>query len=708
MTESTEQTLAGLQRELQQAHAFQAATDEVLRTIAASPGDPQPVFDAIADCALTLCEAQFSAVGRFDGELVHLAAIRGASPELVQAVSSSFPMPPGRGSGLAEIVHEQATINTADLLDESDYTFREDLGRAGFRGALGIPLMHNGECVGSIGVLRTAPGLFSEPLVNLMQTFADQAVIAIENARMFHVTREALEHQTASAEVLRMVSDSVADAQPVFEKIVESCERLFSASHVILLLLRDDEHLVRVAHNGELNSEIDGLPREFPLAGSATERAIRERQTVHYPRVVADSVVSPSFRTLYERIGEFSTLLAPLLAGKSAIGSLLLSRYPPKPFTPTEIALLTTFTDQAVIAIENARMFRETQEALERQTATAEVLNAISQSPTDVQPVFDAIVARAAALTGAGTAVATRLVGGQLHLVSVFGASEEEMAGARAVFPVEPSSNTLNGRTALAKAPVQVPDFSLEDDYAISVPGIPQASGLAVPLLQNGQVLGTLMVIRREIGRFADNVVDLFQTFADQAVIALENTRLFRETQEALERQTATAEILQVISESPTDVQPVFDVIVERARTICSAGIGTLTSYDGEFVQLVAEVGLPPDMSARYLVSKFVPGDSDTASIRAILSGKPAQIPDMWADARLDYQELAQKSSFRSALAVPMLSDGRCIGAIGVARKEVGEFPDKLVTLLQTFASQAVIALQNVRLFNETREALER
>jgi GAF domain-containing protein/DNA-binding response OmpR family regulator len=882
MTAPTAEAYAALERELTQTRAIQAATDEVLRVIAISLGDTQPVFDVIAEQAMRLCNSRISVVTRFDGENVHLAAHCGFSAQSVGQLSAAYPLLPSRDSLVAHAILERALVEVSDFETEADYALKEGAHGAGIRSGFAIPMMLNGQCLGSIGVARAEPGKFEQPLIDLLKTFADQAVVAIENARLFQVTQEALEYQTASGEVLSVISSSVNDAQPVFDKIVSSCARLFTTNHVALWLQSDIEHIRRAAHEGDVFDRMVDVPEVLPLDESVSALAIRERRVVNYPKVTANTDLTPFIRNMHDVVGDFSLVIAPFVNDGAAIGTIILMRHPAQAFTSSEIALLTAFSDQAVIAIENARMFRETQEALERQTATAEILQVISESPSDVQPVFDAIVERAAALTGSSTVVATRFDGKQLHLLSVLGASDQVMAAARSVFPIEPNTHTLNGRAALTHMPAQIANFFEDPDYKIQLTEETVAtSGLAVPLLRDGRVLGTIMVTRPEVGKFPDKLVTLLQTFADQAVIALENVRmfnetrealehqtasaevlkvisssvedaqpvfekildscealfkvtdmaialiaedgklalpyprgpvmsaaaasyprpleetsltqailerrtiqvadtgsdtaslppsiqtlherlgamttvnaplisndraigaiallrqppkvftekeirllstfadqavialenarLFRETQESLDRQTATAEILRVISESPTDVQPVFDVIVERARAICGAEVGTLVSYDGQWQHLAAQVGLAPELAEHFAIQLPRKPGRGTASGRAILGCKPVQFADMRADPDVEYRDLVGNSAHGncSALAVPLMLEGRCIGAIGVARERVGSFPDKLVTLLQTFASQAVIALENVRLFNETNEALE-
>ena len=231
--------------------------------------------------------------------------------------------------------------------------------------------------------------------MDLLKTFADQAVIAIENVRLFNETKEALEQQTATADVLQVIGRSVSDAAPVFDKILDSCQHLFATEQLGIFLAGDDGQVRMGAWRG---SALDAIARTFPkpLDETMTGRIIRERRTLHLPDAAAMPDAPLAVRSVVDLIGNFSVAWAPMLWEDRGVGSIAVLRQPPKPFTDKELALLKTFADQAVIAIQNARMFNETQEALERQTATAEVLRVISESPTDVQPVLDAVAERAA------------------------------------------------------------------------------------------------------------------------------------------------------------------------------------------------------------------------------------------------------------------------------------------------------------------------
>ena len=705
---------AALERELSESRAYQAASDEILRLIGESPGNLQQVFDTIVERAVVLCDAIGATAARYDGEWLHLmstvtsdTSANVLDPERARA---AFPMKPDGTNLHARAVQQRAAVQILDF--ETAVNFDERLRKAvlsvGARSGMAVPIMRDDEVLGSVLVIRTEPGEFPSRQVKLLETFAAQAAVALDNARLFNKTTEALEHQTASGEVLRVISGSIDDAQPVFDKIVDSCHRLFACNHVAVWMLGEDDHIRLTAYRSEILDRLDDLPLTLPLDESVSAGAIRDRRLVHYPHITASDDITPFVSAIHDAVGDYSLLAAPLLTEGPAIGSIMLARDPARAFSETEIALLSMFTDQAVIAIENARLFRETREALERQTATAEILEVISQSPTDVQPVFDAIVERAVSLTGARNGVATRFDGEQLHLVSFSGAlSDEELAVAHAGFPCAPANDTLNGRAALAREPVQIRDLAEDADYKLQIPEGFAASALAVPLLRDGRLLGTLMVLRPELGLFPERLVDLLRTFAEQAVIAIENVRLFNETREALEQQTASAEVLRVISSSVADAQPVFEKILDSCRALFDVDqVGIMLVGDDGQAHWGAERG---DWTAGEQVYPRPLGE--TGAAQAILERRTIHVADVGAigEAMIPSQRAFYDMYGNFSLVyAPMIREDRGIGSLVLSRVPPKPFSDKELALITAFADQAVIAIENARLIHETREALER
>ena len=704
-------------KETREALERQKASAEVLQVISSSVADSSPVFTRILDSCHALFDANQLAVALLDesGQLSY-AEVRGAARD---AEVSGLPAPVERTPFGAAIRDRQVLHVPSALAPGVPSGLRKVSDRMGRDYSMAFaPMVWQGRGIGGITVGRVPPRAFTDKELALLQTFADQAVIAIQNARLFRETNEALERQTATAEILKVIASSPDDVQPVFEAIAASSNRLIGGfSTAVFRVFDDTVHLVAFSPTNPAGDDALKASYPRPLADLPLVAPLREGAVVHITNTEDEAQVSPDLRDIARLRGNRSLLVCPLLRGRQLIGAISVTRREPGPFAPHLVELLQTFADQAVIAIENVRLFNETKEALERQTATADILRVISNSPTDATPVFDAIAERARLLCGAELGATTRFDGELLHLVGYHGVSPEAEATMRAAFPRKADPGSMNGRCIIARAPVQVSDFEHEPGYqlqaAFRVANI--RSGLAVPIMQGGKILGVLAVACKSPGHFPDRMVSLLQTFADQAVIAIQNARLFNELQarnreigETLEHQTATAEVLRIISESPTDVTPVFDAIAKRALVLSNAAIGFTTRVDGDQLRLAGFHGTSPQAEA--VVRASFPRKTDDGSIsgRCVLAAAPVQIVDVALEPAYRLTAGQQAAGYRSLLAVPMLQAGQVIGVIGVGRPVAGEFPAKLVALLQTFADQAVIAIQNARLFNETKEALER
>ena len=529
--------------------------------------------------------------------------------------------------------------------------------------------------------------------------------------------RETLEQQTATAEILRVISSSPTDTQPVFDAIAESATRLFEASDVIIRRVEGGAFRL-VAHVGS----IPATPSPGLGVSSRTfmGRTARERRTIHIHDILEPSVREEYPESLFlqrDEPGYRTVLCAPLLRDESAVGIIVVRRQEVHPFSDKQIKLLETFASQAVIAIENVRLFNETKEALEQQTVISEILRVISSSPTDVRPVFDAIVNSGAHLFSGIYEVSLRLVKGDL-VETV--ASTLPIHDTGSANPAQLDDESMPAPRALRRREVvQITDILAAEEWVGT--RAKQRAGqrgwralLAAPMLRENNAIGVIAVTRVTPGPFTDKQIALLKTFADQAVIAIENVRLFKELQarnaeitEALEQQTATSEVLRVISSSPTDTQPVFDTIAESAARLCGGLQSWVMRFDGELSHLVSHSHVAPDIADfwRQEFASFRP-ERKWITTRAILTGAVVHIPDVDQDPEYDH-ETARKGKYRSALSVPLLQDGRVIGAVAVSRREPGPFPDTQIALLQTFADQAVIAIQNVRLFKElqTRNA---
>jgi GAF domain-containing protein len=697
---------ARLFNETQEALERQTATADILKVIASSPSDVQPVFDAIVHSAKRLLGGHSSGLYRIIDGMLHLEAFTTLGPEADQALRNSFPAPSSEYPEIA-LIEGGKSYQFADT-EKASETQAKVARLRGFRSILQTPLVHNGVGTGLVAVTRAQVGPFADHHVNLMRTFADQAEIAIENVRLFNETKEALERQTATSDILEVIASSPSDVQPVFDAIAERANRLIGG--YVTSVLRFTDNTVELVAFTAVSPEADAVLKAafpMPLQDYPLLDLVQSGEVAHVFDTETETRIPQSVKDLTKARGVRSFTLAPLVGDKGPIGVISVSRREPGVFAGHHIQLLQTFADQAVIAIQNVRLFNETKEALERQTATADILKVIASSPSDVQPVFDAIATSANRLIGGFSTAVYRVIDDIVHLMAFTPTNAEADAVLRAAFPshwrdVQPVALIQKGEIT------QIADAEAADALTRQ---LSRARGWRsvtfTPLMSQGAFIGYITCTRRETGLLADHHIQLLQTFADQAVIAIENVRLFNETKEALERQTATADILKVIASSPSDVQPVFEAIAESARRVLSGYSSIVTRVEGGELHLAAFTAKAG--GSETLERMFPQPLSGSGTHISVVRG--GQIV-MHADTEIEGDEtsrnLARARGFRSMVIVPMLRDGVPIGTIGVSKVEPHRFDDGSIGLLKTFADQAVIAIENVRLFNETQEALER
>lgn len=527
---------------------------------------------------------------------------------------------------------------------------------------------------------------------------------------------EAARQQAATAEVLQVINSSPGDLRLVFEAMLERAMRLCGA--MCGGLFTYDGTNFQTAVTLGVPPAFAAYREKYPPVAT-NERNARMLQTKRFVQVLDVTQTEgyrqgdPVDRSIAD-LGQARTILnVPLLKDDAVVGMFSVYREEPRAFSEKQIALLETFADQAVIAMENARLITETQEALERQTATAEVLEVINTSPGDLQPVFEAVLAKAMILCQAAFGTMSTFDGLRLNTVATRGVPEP-FARFRLSGPPEYGPGTGPARLIAGEDIVHDLDAIDSEAYRRGDPSrraIVDLGGartiLNVALRKEDALLGTISIYRQEVRPFSDNQIALLKNFAAQAVVAMENARLLDEQREALERQTATADILGVISRSPTDAVPVFEAIARNAHQLCNAVFCGVVQYDGEQLHLAALRGFSPEEEKELRIKYPVKADDPSVlSARVVTSGHEEYIVDILADEHYDHNQAS--IGHRRMFGVPMLRDGKPIGAIVVAWREPGTTPQAQIDLLTTFAAQAVIAIENVRLFTELRDSLAR
>jgi GAF domain-containing protein len=674
----------------------QTATADVLKTISRSAFDLQAVFDVVVENATKLCRGEWGYLFRKEGDVFRLIATHGGTPPLIE-YERAHPTVISDRTLIGRVALRRDVVHIPDLFEDPDYDWPANLEH-GVHTVLGVPIFRDDEVVGAIGVARNERSPFSDADIRLVQTFADQATIAMENVRLFNETKESLGQQTALSEVLRTISRSAFDLDTVLQTIVERAAALVGAE-AAAITRRDGDEAVVLAQFGSMLPASQRPGTRIPVVErTAVGRAILTRKRQY----IADAAEDPDLT----QSGPRTRLVIPFLRDGTAIGTLGVTHNLPKPFGDRELQMLETFADQAAIAIENVRLFNETKESLERQTALAEILRVIADSPADQQPVVEAIARNTTRYCGADDVAVFLLEGEVLRRVAHHGPLPFI---SDPILPVE--RGAVAGRAVLERRTIHVADVAGAegDDFETTQARAAltgQHGTLATPMLREGKAVGVILLRKADARGFAPSQIQLVEVFADQAVIAIENVRLFNETKEALERQTALSEILRVIASSPSDQQPVLDAIALNATRYCGAADVLVLLVDGDGIKRVAHHGVLPTVA-----NPNVPLVRDAVPGRAILDRRTVHVADIagpegdeFPVSRLRASELGD----RGLLATPLLREGKGIGAILLRRRDTIGFTPSQIQLVEAFADQAVIAIENVRLFNETKEALDR
>jgi GAF domain-containing protein len=704
---------ARLITETREALEQQTATAEVLQVINSSPGELAPVFDAMLEKAMRQCEAAFGILSTYDGEYLQAVAWRGVPAPAAEFFRKPIKLPPA--SFTARFLRGEAFIQLADVAEDDGYRSDNPLRVAlvdlgGARTALAVPLRKDKTFLGVFWFYRQEVRLFTDKQIALLQNFAAQAVIAMDNARLLTETREALEQQTATAEVLQVINSSPGDFAPVFDAMLERAIRLCTPAFGVLFTW-DGERFHRVAWRGGSEEAIKASRGAvIPPRGSPGYRLVQGENSVSIADLAVDKIARTTPVQYLLRFGARSYVTVALRKEGRLLGMLTVYRQEVRPFTDKEIALLQNFADQAVIAMENARLLGELrerthdlEESLEYQTATSDVLQVISRSTFDLQPVLDTLVQTAAGLCSADMGLISGREEDGMRVTATFSTTPEYETFIRGrLLPL--TRGSLTGRVFVERKAVQIPDLMADPEFTVTetVTLGKMRTALGVPLMREGEVIGAISLARQRVEPFTQRQLELVRTFADQAVIAIENTRLITETREALEQQTATAEILEVINRSPGDLVPVFDAILEKAHNLCGVTRGSLQLYDGEKFRAVAVRGLPEPFAER-LRQGYTPGLNNPS--RRLLEGERILHIHDWEEIDDPMARSAvELGGTRTVLCVALRKDDLLLGLIAAARPQVRPFSEKDIALLESFAAQAVIAMDNARLLDEIRQ----
>jgi GAF domain-containing protein len=739
-------------RELSESLEQQTATSEVLRVISSSPGDLHPVFEAMLAQAVRVCDAMGGGICRWDGEALHHVAVRWVEPAFAELLRRT-PIHPNPNTNVGRMLTTKTVVHIPDLAAQPAYVEEREpgivtaveVGRV--RTLVAVPMLKGDELIGAFLLTRKEVRPFTDKQIELVQNFAAQAVIAIENARLLNELRqrttdltESLDRQTATSEVLRVISTSSGDMKPVFEAMLANALRLCEAKfgHV----LRYDGERYHAAHLHDVPPSYRHFWEQhgplLPSPNTGLARLARTKQVTHIPDLKADPAYAerePLRVITVEEAGARTLLAVPMVTENKLVGAIVIYRKEVQPFSDKQIELVKNFAAQAVIAIENARLLNELRqrtddlterttdltEALDQQTAMSEVLQVISSSPGELQPVFAAMLEKAVRICDAKSGIIYRREGSGFHLVATHNLPPA-YAEARRLSPQHGlGPNSLLGRMVATKAIVHVADLPSEKGYTeqrvpetvagVELGGVRTA--LIVPMLKDNELVGGFSLARQVVRPFADKQIEVVKNFAAQAAIAIENARLLNELRQRTEELgqsvgelRALGEVSKVVN-STLELETVLSTIVANAVRLSGTEAGAIYVFDEgqrEF-HLRATYGMDRQL-IEALTQRHIGLDEPNIT-PAFLAGEPIQVPDLREALSSAANDIVLRAGFRALLIAPLLRGEGIVGMLVVRRRIPGTFPQNTIDLIKTFAAQSAVAIENARLFQNVETSLE-
>ncbi len=703
--------------ELRVALDWQDAASEVLGVISSSPGELDPAFDAMLENAMRVCAAEGGGLLQYDAGEFRLYAHKGWPQPLADSILKG--QPPGPGTDLGRVIREKNTVHIVDTLkkaahDEGAADTFANIERGGSRTQLFVPMLRDGEVIGIFALGRKDARAFSAKEIELVENFAMQAVIAVERAWLLTDLRGSVERQTATSEVLSVISSSPGELEPAFAAMLENTLRICAAK-IGWLCVREGEGFRLAATLGLSSESIEVAARlvRHPGAETAVGRLVATKRAVQIedlqsPEALARGDPYPLFAV---QEGIRTVLAVPMLQDAALVGAIVIFRQEISPFSDEQVALVANFAAQAVIAIENARLLTELRESRDWQRATDAVRDAIASSPGELAPVFDTLLESATRLCEAPAGVVYRYADGGYRAFAVRGVTPvlgeilrqgSVRRGLHSVFAqIVAQKKTIHLHDTMEGPTNRENDTAPHEAAALG--GI--RTSLFVPMLKDDALAGVVQIFRYEVRPFTDRQIAFVESLAAQAVVGIENARLLTELRLSFDRQTATAEILRLMSSSPGELQPVFDVMLANAVGLCDATFGIIRRCDGGIFRAVAHSGVPPVL-AEFMTQNPAFPSPESLLERAVRAGQATHETDLAISAAYGAGSphtvaTVQLGGAHSCVVVPMLNEGEVVGEIAIVRQEVKPFTDQQIELVGIFAAQAVIAIENARLHEE-------